>query len=89
MITKIFQTPAQEQPCFLSAHQLEHPEDVIREHFTRYTLAEHRNLTWTILTAAISSDINQCYDATDVGDWVVYLRELDQLLEAVWLIQDK
>ena len=77
--------PAQNEPRLLSTKQIENPSAVITDFLQNRNLAEHREQLWTILSAAITGNINDVYDATDIGQWVLYFRELEQLIEAVFV----
>jgi hypothetical protein len=79
----------QNEPRSLTAKQIENPSEIITDFLQNRNLAEHREQLWTILSAAITGNINDLYNATDIGQWVFYFRELEQFIEAVFVREAK
>jgi hypothetical protein len=82
-------TPAQNAPYLLSHEQLANPAQVIDAFFQNRHLAEHRETLWQILSAAITSDLADLHDSHEIGGWVLYFRLLEELIEVVWLLNQK
>lgn len=79
----------QNQLYLLSQDQLENPSEVFAAFFQHRHLAEHRQVLWDILCAAITSDHAGLYTPRETGGWVMYFRILEEMIEAAWVVNNK
>ncbi len=73
----------QHKPFLLNNEEMDDPAIVIRNFACSRTLPEHRQILWSILKAALASTKDEYTAAEEVAAWVLYVRDLEELLEAV------
>lgn len=76
----------QDKPFRLDLDEIENPYQVVDRFFDDRTLPEHRAILWELLSAALSGSSAECFTAREGGEWVLYFRELEELIEASYII---
>lgn len=82
-------TAVQNAPYLLSQQELDNPWLVIDDFLQNRHLAEHRQVLWDILCAAMTSDLAGINDPREIASWVMYFRSLEETIEALSIIHIK
>jgi hypothetical protein len=80
---------SQHQPNQLTAEDIESLKQVIMRFFETYDLPYFQQLLREILTTALNGNAIDGLDGKDVGEMVVFYWRLEEVVEAVYIVNDK
>jgi hypothetical protein len=75
----------QNQPFRLDEEEMEDPRQVLETFIQSRTLPEHRQVLWELLSMALAGNPAECLTGKEAGELVFYCRELEELIEAVFV----
>ena len=79
----------QYKPFRLSSEEIKNPQEVISRFLEAYDLPDCRGLLWEIQATAFNGNAAEGLDGTQVGEMIFFCRQLEEVIEAVYVLNNK